>query len=101
MPPPALIIPPAEELPVTRLWFRTSVPVKEKLTQVDLNLPYSRTVEMYMSSGMLKLGCRTRAAAVRRITKLGRPDGCPEWKHAGLPHRGRGGPVNHGPGPAG
>jgi hypothetical protein len=48
---------------------RPIAPVNEKLTQFDLNLPYSRTVEMYMSSGMLKLGCRTTAAAVRRITK--------------------------------
>jgi hypothetical protein len=34
---------------------------------------------------MLKLGCRTTAAAVRRITKPGRPDGGPEWKRADLP----------------
>ena len=32
---------------------------EEKLTQFDLNLPYSRTVEMYRSSGMLKPDCRT------------------------------------------
>ena len=31
MPPPALIIPPAEALPVTRLWFRTSVPSRLKM----------------------------------------------------------------------
>jgi hypothetical protein len=40
---------------------------------------------MYMSSSMLTLDRRTRAAAVRRITELGRPGGCPEWKRAGLP----------------
>ncbi len=36
-----------------------------------------RTVEMHVRSGMLKLDCRTRAAAVRRIAELGllpRPD---------------------------
>jgi DNA-binding CsgD family transcriptional regulator len=30
-----------------------------------------RTVEMHVRGGMLKLDCRTRAAAVRRITELG------------------------------
>lgn len=30
-----------------------------------------RTVEMHVRSSMLKLDCRTRAAAVRRITQLG------------------------------
>ena len=40
---------------------RPIAPVREKLTQFDLNLPLSRIVEMYMSSGMLNLGCRTRA----------------------------------------
>jgi hypothetical protein len=40
---------------------------------------------MYMSSGMLELDRRTTAAAVRRITELGRPGGCPAWKRAGLP----------------
>jgi DNA-binding CsgD family transcriptional regulator len=30
-----------------------------------------RTVEMHVRSSMLKLDCRTRAAAVRRITELG------------------------------
>jgi hypothetical protein len=34
---------------------------------------------------MLTLGCRTTAAAARRITKPGRPDGGPEWMRAGLP----------------
>jgi hypothetical protein len=40
---------------------------------------------MYMSSGMLELDRRTTAAAVRRITELGRPGGCPAWKRADLP----------------
>ena len=30
-----------------------------------------RTVEMHVRGGMLKLDCKTRAAAVRRITELG------------------------------
>jgi hypothetical protein len=57
----------------------------EKLIQFDLNLPYSRTVEMCMSSDMLELGRRTKAAAVRRITELDRPGSCSECKRAGLP----------------
>jgi hypothetical protein len=36
---------------------RPIAPVKEKLTQFGLNLPYSRTVKMYMSSSMLKPDC--------------------------------------------
>jgi hypothetical protein len=64
-------------------------PIKENLIQFDLNLPYSRTVETYVRSDMLKLDRRTRAAAVRRITELGRAQrltgGYPEWKRAGLP----------------
>jgi len=72
--------------PNARAWFTApDSAVKEKLTQFDLNLPYSRAVEMYRSGGMLKPDCRTRAAAVHRKQKPGRPDGCPEWKRAGKP----------------
>src|SRR5690242_5591641 len=38
----------------------------------DLNLPYSRAVEMYMRSGMPTLDFGSRAEAARRITKPGR-----------------------------
>jgi len=71
--------------------LRPIAPVKERLTQFDLNLPYSRTVEMYRSSGMLKPDCRTRAAAAGLITKPGRPDGARNGSEL----------ANHGPGLAG
>jgi len=37
----------------------------------DLNLTYSRAVEMYMRSGMPTLDVGSRAEAARRITKPG------------------------------
>jgi hypothetical protein len=71
--------------------LRPIAPVKEKLTQFDLNLPYSRTVEMYRSSGMLKPDCRARAAAVHR-----------KQSRAGLTAARNGSELaNHGPGLAG
>ena len=46
------------------------MPLK-KSSYFDLNLPYSRAVEMYMRSGMPTLDFRSRAEAARRITKPG------------------------------
>jgi len=71
--------------------LRSIAPVKEKLTQFDLNLPYSRTVEMYRSSGMLKPDCRTRAAAVGRIQSRAGPTAARNGSEL----------ANHGPGLAG
>jgi hypothetical protein len=45
------------------------MPLK-KSSCFDLNLPYSRAVEMYMRSGMPTLDFGSRAEAARRITKL-------------------------------
>ena len=61
------------------------------LTQFDLNLPYSRTVEMYRSSGMLKPDCRTRAAAVHRKQSRAGPTAARNGSEL----------ANHGPGLAG
>jgi hypothetical protein len=46
------------------------MPLK-KSSCFDLNLTYSRAVEMYMRSGMPTLDFGSRAEAARRITKPG------------------------------
>jgi hypothetical protein len=43
-----------------------------KSSRFDLNLPYSRAVEMYMRGGVPTLDFGSRAEAARRITKPGR-----------------------------
>jgi hypothetical protein len=53
------------------------MPLK-KSSWVDLNLPYSRAVEMYMRSGTPTLDFRSRAEAAGRITSGARPGGYPE-----------------------
>jgi hypothetical protein len=72
-----------------RAWFTAVHAAQEEAHAFDLNLPYSRAVEMCMRSSMPTLDFGFTAEAARRITKLGQArrltGGYPESKRAGLP----------------